>query len=404
MIQIGLLLLFMGIFTAAGEFIVKKETSRSTSLTQAEGNSIRLFLCGDVMIGRGIDQILAHPGDPEIHESYMKSAKGYVELAETAHGKIPYPASPAYIWGDALNYWTELAPDLRIINLETSITTYHTYWPGKAVNYRMDPENMGCLISAGFDYCALANNHLLDYGSKGMIQTLHVLENAGISFSGAGDDLEDARKPAILSISGKGRVLIFSMGLVTSGIPSDWAATHEKAGVYMPITDQEIMDYLRSYLKINRKDRDLVVVSIHWGSNWGYEIPVMQQQLAHRLVDEAGVDIIHGHSSHHFKGIEVYRDRPIIYGAGDFINDYEGISGHEEYRSDLTLMYFLDMSPEDHRLDRITLIPLKIHRMQLVKAAAGEVKWVRSVLDREGRSLNTVFDLADHNRIELIIN
>jgi len=76
-----------------------------------------------------------------------------------------------------------------------------------------------------------------------------------------------------------------------------------------------------------------VVASIHWGDNWGYEI-------AHNLIDHAGVDIIHGHSSHHAKGIEVWHGKPVIYGCGDFINDYEGIGGNEKYRSDLSLMYF----------------------------------------------------------------
>ena len=75
-----------------------------------------------------------------------------------------------------------------------------------------------------------------------------------------------------------------------------------------------------------------MVASVHWGSNWGYDIPREQTVFAHRLIDEAGVDIIHGHSSHHVRAIEVYKDRLILYGCGDFLNDYEGISGYEEFR------------------------------------------------------------------------
>ena len=80
---------------------------------------------------------------------------------------------------------------------------------------------------------------------------------------------------------------------------------------------------------------DIVVVSIHWGGNRGYAIPSAQTRFAHKLIDAAGVDIIHGHSSHHVKGIEICKDKPIIYGCGDFLTDYEGISGQEGYRGDL---------------------------------------------------------------------
>jgi poly-gamma-glutamate synthesis protein (capsule biosynthesis protein) len=85
--------------------------------------SITLFLCGDVMTGRGIDQVLPHPGDPLIHEHYMKSALGYVKIAEEVNGPIARPVDFSYIWGDALGELDCRAPDLRIINLETSVTT-----------------------------------------------------------------------------------------------------------------------------------------------------------------------------------------------------------------------------------------------------------------------------------------
>jgi poly-gamma-glutamate synthesis protein (capsule biosynthesis protein) len=367
-----------------------------------EQNTIRLFLCGDVMTGRGVDQILPNPGDPEIHESYMKSALGYVKLAENENGKIPYPVDPLYIWGEAIHYWHEFDPDIKIINLETSITSYGEPWPNKAVNYRMHPDNIACLVDAGINYCALANNHLLDYGRKGMEQTLHALGEADIAFSGCGTSLEEARRPAVFPLGEKGRILIFSVGLVTSGIPHEWSADNERGGVYLPMTNGEILNYLKSYLESNRKERDVVVVSIHWGSNWGYTISSSQRQLARRLIDEAGVDVIHGHSSHHFKGIEVYRNKPVIYGAGDFINDYEGIGGHESYRGDLTLMYFLDMNIVDNKLRKLSLIPLRIRKMQLQKASGNEMKWIERILDREGRNLNTQFSIRNGYRIDLI--
>ena len=93
------------------------------------------------------------------------------------------------------------------------------------------------------------------------------------------------------------------------------------------------------------KPDDLIVVSIHWGSNWGYEVPEEQRRFAHALIDRAGVSVIHGHSSHHPKAIEIYRDRLILHGCGDFLNDYEGIKGYEEDWDNLVLMYFADIQP-----------------------------------------------------------
>jgi poly-gamma-glutamate synthesis protein (capsule biosynthesis protein) len=88
-----------------------------------------------------------------------------------------------------------------------------------------------------------------------------------------------------------------------------------------------------------REPGDRVVVSIHWGANWGYEIPAAQTQLAHGLIDAGVADIVHGHSSHHVKRIEVYGGRLVLYGCGDFITDYEGISGYEAYRPDFAVAY-----------------------------------------------------------------
>jgi poly-gamma-glutamate synthesis protein (capsule biosynthesis protein) len=147
-----------------------------------------------------------------------------------------------------------------------------------------------------------------------------------------------------------------------------------------------------------KRTGDIVVVSIHWGGNWGYDIPNEQQHFAHRLIDSAGVDIIHGHSSHHVKGIEVYRNKPIIYGCGDLLNDYEGIEGYEDYRADLSLMYFVHMDPVSGRLNALEMAPTRIRRFQLQHASAAETRWLHDVLNREGRPLNTgvKMDRANH--------
>src|SRR5258708_3627010 len=203
---------------------------RSSSAPPEPPSVIRLFLCGDVMIGRGIDQVLAHPGDPALHEGYVHSALDYVRLAETANGPIPRHADPWYVWGAALDEWSRAQPDGRIVNLETSITRSDDYIP-KGINYRVSPDNAECLAAAAIDCCVLANNHVLDWGRAGLSETLATLARLGIKTAGAGRNLDEAAAPALLDFHRKGRVLIFSVVFASSGDPRSWAATGESPGV-----------------------------------------------------------------------------------------------------------------------------------------------------------------------------
>src|SRR4029453_17016197 len=139
-----------------------------------------LFLCGDVVTGRGVAQILAHSCPPGIQEPYVRDARDYVALAEDANGPISRPVAPAHIWGDALEELERIAPDARIINLETSVTTSDDSWPGKGIHYRMHPGNVDCLPAARVDVCVLANNHVLDYGRAGLGETIATLTAAGL--------------------------------------------------------------------------------------------------------------------------------------------------------------------------------------------------------------------------------
>src|SRR5687768_9588317 len=109
-----------------------------------KASQITLFLCGDVMTGRGIDQVLPHPSPPRLHEPYVKDAQDYVALADRVHGPISQPVGFSYIWGDAWQAWARMSPDVRLINLETSITTSEAHWQGKGIHYRMHPTNVPC--------------------------------------------------------------------------------------------------------------------------------------------------------------------------------------------------------------------------------------------------------------------
>lgn len=352
------------------------------------------------MTGRGIDQILPQPCDPVLHETYATSALHYVHLAEEANGPIPRQVASAYIWGAALDELSRTPADVRIINLETSITRSAAFEP-KGINYRMSPENAACLAAAGVDCCVLANNHVLDWSRAGLLDTLDSLNKLRIKSVGAGRDAARASAPAMLDAGGA-RIVVFAFASVTSGVPRSWAATPDGAGINL-LTDLSEATAARiaaDVLQV-RRPGDVIIVSIHWGSNWGYEIPIEQTRFAHALLERAPVSLIHGHSSHHPKAIEVYRNRLILYGCGDFLNDYEGIGGYEEFRDDLALMYFADIDPDSADIVALTMAPLKIRRFQLVPPSPADVDWLLQSLDRESRRFGVQVERGPDGRLAL---
>jgi poly-gamma-glutamate synthesis protein (capsule biosynthesis protein) len=344
--------------------------------------AVTLFLCGDVMTGRGVDQILGRPSSPEIHESYVRDARDYVGLAERASGPIPRSVSPAYIWGDALAELERAAPDARIVNLEVSVTGSADYWKDKGINYRMHPANVLCLTAAGINVCALANNHVLDYGHSGLAETLDTLAAAGLKMAGAGRNVAEAQRPAVIEGPGGARVIVFALGGESSGVPPDWAATDERPGVdiLQDLSDATAGEVV-GRVRLVKRAGDVVVASIHWGRNWGYEVPPAHVRFAHRLID-GGIDLVHGHSSHHPRPIEVYRNKLVLYGCGDFINDYEGIPGHEPFRNDLVLMYFATVATATGQLAGLQMTPMRIRKMRLNRASAADGEWLRATLTR----------------------
>ena len=150
------------------------------------------------------------------------------------------------------------------------------------------------------------------------------------------------------------------------------------------------------------QDRDIVVVSVHWGGNWGYHVPQEEIDFAHRLIDEAGVDIIHGHSSHHVKGIEVYRERLVLYGCGDFLNDYEGIAGDEYYKDDLNLMYFPTVDPSTGRLVKLQMTSTQIKHFKVNRSSKEDAVLLADILKREGRKFGTGVKLGKGHVLTLL--
>lgn len=350
-------------------------------------NGVTLCFLGDVMLGRGVDQVLPHPGDPELREPYIGDARAYVEMAERASGPVPQPAESTWPWGESLKVLDAMAPDVRVLNLETSVTRHDAFEPGKEVHYRMNPANLPCLTAARPDVTVLANNHVLDFGRPGLEETLDALHGHGLPTAGAGRNRAEAEQPAIVPVAGDRRVLVFACAMPSSGVPHDWAAADGRPGLHLiettsHATAEELLDRIRQV----RRPGDVVVVSIHWGGNWGYHVTRDQVRLGHALLD-AGVDVVFGHSSHHPRPAEQRRNGLVLYGCGDFVDDYEGIPGYEHYRDDLRLMWFVTVRPDAP--PDVRMVPLQSRRMRLERASDEDTEWLRDTLDRIGRDFGS---------------
>lgn len=263
-------------------------------------------------------------------------------------------------------------------------------WPNKGIHYRMHPANIGCLTAARIDCCALANNHVLDWGRAGLAQTLQTLRQAGMHSTGAGTDLAAACAPATLPLAGGARLLVFSWATPDSGVPSAWAATAGHAGVaLLPDLTDASAQQVAALVAAQRQAGDRVMVSLHWGGNWGVEVPQQHRRFAQRLIELDAADLVHGHSSHHPRPVEVCRGRLILYGCGDLINDYEGIASQERFDPSAVCLYFAQISRATGALQQLEIVPMQLQRLQLTHAKPAARRSLQSLFETEGRHFNT---------------
>jgi poly-gamma-glutamate capsule biosynthesis protein CapA/YwtB (metallophosphatase superfamily) len=265
----------------------------------------------------------------------------------------------------------------------------------------MHPRNINCITAARIDCCCLANNHVLDWGYDGLAETLRTLDAAGIAHAGAGRNAAEAAAPAVLDVAGKGRVLVFSFGSPTSGVPWEWAATTHRPGVnFLRDTSEKTGRRIAREMRGFDRRGDAIVASIHWGGNWDYRIRDGETRFAHQLI-EHGIAIVHGHSSHHVKTAEIYSDRLVLYGCGDFLNDYEGIREYKVFRNDLTLIYLPAIDPRRSRLVEARLVPMRVARFRLNRVAEADAKWLCDLLNQLGAPVGTRAELASDHTLTL---
>lgn len=270
--------------------------------------------------------------------------------------------SLGYPWGDTLDIFRSV--DVRFCNLECVISNKGEPWnlTPKVFHFRTDAQNISVLKKGVIDCVSLANNHVLDYGYEAFLEMLDVLQTNKIHYAGGGTNLERAKRPAIFEVEG------FKIGFLslTDNEPG-WEASSDVPGTYyMPISlEGQYCKTLIDLVKRTKAQVDLLIVAAHWGSNWGYRPESGHEDFAHLLIDN-GVDIIFGHSCHVFRGVEIYKNCPIIYSAGDFIDDY-AVDPIE--RNDESFMFLIET--EGKKITGLKLYPTIIKNFQ-ARHAKGE--------------------------------
>jgi len=293
---------------------------------------MKIALMGDVMLGRMVNEFLE--GMP-----------------------------PAYPWGDAAPILKQA--DLRICNLECVLADQGKPWSSKTFYFRSDSKNAAVFKEGEIDLVSLANNHSLDFGYYALENMLDNLDRAGVGHAGAGMDSDKAMKPVFKEAGG------LKIGFIsfTDNEPT-WEAGKGLPGTfYVPIDLQDRRAaQLIELIKEAKSDSDIVIVSAHWGPNWGYHPEPKHIPFAHALID-AGADIIFGHSAHVFQGIEIYKGKPIFYSAGDFVDDYVI---DEIERNDESFVFTVEI--EAREIKKIKLYPVVIRDFQAVIASPVEAE------------------------------
>ncbi|CAF1013838.1 unnamed protein product [Rotaria sp. Silwood1] len=368
----------------------------STMATNQQGNII-INLAGDVMIGRLIDQLLPtsvyNPEEASIVRQFRLSRSSYFPYLQ--EDKYNY----ATVWGNTIPLWK--MGNLNIINLETAVTTHEKLWPGKVFNYRTHPANIACLTIANIHHVSLANNHTLDFGIKGLEETCESLDKSGISYVGAGKTREHAFGPVFIDVPITVSPIVeklkpisinsaaprsstsLRIGLLSaSDHPSDWSSVpsfHLLTYYDLPL----LYTQLEPLITNARLNSDFVIFSVHWGPNYQWIPDKKIQELAHWMIHQ-GVDLIHGHSSHHLQGIKIVQRQNgthglIIYGCGDFVDDY---AIDQEYRNDLGALFQLHLSISSQneklksiRLQSLSIFPTRCSNFQVNRLNLQDIDW-----------------------------
>lgn len=310
--------------------------------------------CGDVMLGRGVATAMSQYG-------MFYPFEQMAELLQSA--------------------------DLTFGNLESPLSQQGTPIPGKGIWLRGDPKAAEALKEAGFDVMSIANNHILDYESPALLDTLVYLRQQGIDPVGAGKNLDEAVQPVIKEVNGCKIAFIAATEMADIFWDYSYQRTFE-ARPDRPGVQKLDADKLVEAVSSLKGDVDIIVVSLHWGTEYSdYPLDV-QRETAHRLVD-AGAKLVLGHHPHCLQGMEVYNDSLIAYSMGNFIFDKQRRDKCQE--SVMLKIIFSDLN-----IDKVEIYPVMITDAQPGPADKNDGERILQKMKNHSLEMDTVLDVDDN--------
>lgn len=292
--------------------------------------NVTIALAGDTMLGRGVAE--------QLREGRSVVAEDVAQLVAAA--------------------------DLFVLNLECCVSARGERWPaaGKPFFFRAPPQAIDVLRDLGVGAVTLANNHALDYGAVALLDTLELLDAAGIAHVGAGADEAAARAPIVLEVEGLRVALI-----AVCDHAADFAADSERPGIaYADLRHDPLPDWLAEAIHAARRSADAVLVCPHWGPNMAAG-PVAHVRRSAAAICRAGATLVVGHSAHVPHGAA----GRVLYDIGDFLDDYVT---HPFLRNDLGLLFRVQLTAEGPLT--VEAIPLKIDYCYTRRADADDAAWI----------------------------
>lgn len=220
--------------------------------------------------------------------------------------------------------------DYSFVNLESAFTTHEQKFPGQLFWIKSDPSTLQAVKNTGFDMVNIGNNHTLDYGQEGLLDTISHLEKLDLPYTGAGKNAEDAYTAKEVTIKGKKFKFLSFVRFMPD---TTWVAGENKPGV----ANGYDIDLVTKTIEEQKKDADYMIVYMHWGVEKTNQPAQYQKDYVQKMV-EAGADAIIGSHPHWLQGFEYYNGVPVAYSLGNFLfPDY--VNGHSAETGVLTLTF-----------------------------------------------------------------
>ncbi len=334
-------------------------TTPPPETTVPEPKRVTIVATGDTMLGRGVGNRLIAQGRSS--EYPFEKIKDVLSLADVIYTNLETPITASEIGLD----------------------------PAKKYVLRMKPEIADSFLYAGFNMVSLANNHMMDFYERGLVDTLKLLDENDIVYTGAGMNLKEARKAAVLDIDGvKVGLLSYTdyADLYYAGTPGTPNYKHGADEAKSGVAGRKL-EYILEDIEAARDSVDILMVALHWGIEESFTVTDEQRQFAYRLLD-SGADVILGNHPHQFQGIEIYDGKPIIYSMGNLIMDQNDPENQESF---LVLMNF-----EDGIFTEMKCYPVRT--IEKVQVALLDYEGSKDLLKRQVRlneELDTKFEIKD---------